>query len=184
MVTGEPGSGKTTLGVRLSSTLRVPFLSRDHIRGGLLATSGLWTNQLHAPPSRANAIDAFVDVAETMALSNVSFVIEFVVTPRRLEAFQRLRAAADVVVLLTLSQDSTQRAELRDRGDELLNRPEVLAALGHHSIEGYLGDPERAAVRDSMLKDFDLPTLRVTTDDAYDPPFDQIAEWIIDRTRT
>lgn len=46
MVTGEPGSGKSSLGRALAARLRVPYLSRDDIRWGMLASTRLWSGQL------------------------------------------------------------------------------------------------------------------------------------------
>ena len=40
MVTGAPGSGKSTLGAELSRALRMPFIARDDVRGGLFFTAG------------------------------------------------------------------------------------------------------------------------------------------------
>lgn len=183
MVTGEPGSGKTSLGLQLATALRVPFLGRDHIRGGLLATAGLWTNQLHDPPPREVAVDAFVEIVETTARRGVTSVVEFVVTPQRVEALRRLEAAANCLVVLAAARDTAARAERRDRADALLNRPDVLAALGHRSIDDYLGAPEREVVRATMHTEFDLPLLRIATDGGYDPQLDRIVDWVIDHTR-
>ena len=89
LVTGDPGSGKTTLGVRLSEALRVPFLSRDQVRGGVLATSGLWTNQLRNPAAREAAVDTLVEIVEAAARSGITMVVELVVTPSRRPVFQQ-----------------------------------------------------------------------------------------------
>jgi predicted kinase len=183
MVTGEPGSGKTTLGLRLASFLRLPFVSRDSVRGGLLATSGLWTNQLSAPPPREAAVDAFVEVVETAARLGISSVVEFVVTPQRVDALHRLEAAARCLVIVAAARDAAARAEHRDRADPMLSRPEVLEALGHRSVDDYLQAPERELVRRTMYKDFELPLLRVATDDGYEPALETIVDWIIDQTR-
>jgi hypothetical protein len=182
MVTGEPGSGKTSLGLQLAASLRVPFLSRDHIRGGLLATAGLWTNRLRDPaPPREAAIEAFVAVVETLAAQGVTSVVEFVVTPQRLEAFRRLQVATSCMVIFTRAADARARADRRDRDDPFLRRPEVLDALGLRSVDDYVRAPERDVVRDTMQSDFgDLPLLGVATDDGYDPPLAAI----VDRTRS
>ena len=67
LVSGEPGSGKTTLGRQLAGALRLPFLSRDDVRGGLYATAGLWTDDVHDHPPREAAVEAFVEILETAA---------------------------------------------------------------------------------------------------------------------
>jgi predicted kinase len=183
MVTGAPGSGKTSLGLELANALRVPFLSRDHVRGGLLATAGLWTDQLHASSEREAAVEALVQIVEKAAELGVSVVIEFIVTPGRVEAFRRLEAVANCLVVLAVADDAGMRADRRDRTDPLLNRPSVLAALGHESIEDYIRAPGRDVVRSEMQTDFDLPLLRVVTDDGYEPALTEVVDWIIDRTR-
>ena len=182
MVTGEPGSGKTTLGHRLSTTLRVPFLSRDHVRGGLLATGGLWTDQLREPSTRDAALEAFVQVVETVGRLGITAIIEFVVTPERVHGLRRIEAVARCLVIHTTSTTAAARADERDLRDPLLSRREVLDALEYESIEHYVSDPERARLRAAMLTDFEFPTLRVATDDGYDPPLEQIVDWLIDHT--
>lgn len=177
LVTGEPGSGKSTLGRAVAAQLRVPFLSRDEVRGGLLATAGLWTGALHDAPPRSEAVHAFVAVVEAMLRAGVSAVVEFVVLPERADAFARLCAAADVVVIVTHCADAAARAEARDRADPLLQRPGVLGALGYASIDEYLAVPERARVADGVETEFDLPTLRVRTDANY--AIEAVADWVV-----
>ena len=53
MVTGEPGSGKSTLGRELAGALRIPYLSRDDVRWGLYATAGLLSNDMQRAPKLA-----------------------------------------------------------------------------------------------------------------------------------
>lgn len=183
LVTGEPGSGKTSLGRELSAALRLPFLSRDDVRAGLLATAGLWTGELQSDHQREAAVEAFVQIVETAARVGVSAVLEFLVLPDRLHALERLEAVGDCVVVQTSCVDAQSRADDRDRADPLLNRRAVLDALGHDSIEDYIRAPQRQFVRDGMKTAFDLPLLNVRTDDGYDPPLTDIIEWIIDQRR-
>jgi len=183
LVTGEPGSGKTSLGIEVARALRLPFLSRDDVRGGLLATAGLWTNELESSGDREGAVEAFVQIVETAARLGVSAVLEFVVFRERAQALARLEAVADCVVIQTVCADASMRADERDRSDSFLNRRAVLGALGHDSIEDYIRAPQRQVVRDGMQTDFDLPTLTVRTDDGYDRPLTQIVDWVIERSR-
>jgi len=184
LVTGEPGSGKTSLGLQLAGALRVPFLSRDAVRGGLLATAGLWTDEGRPLPEREAAVETFLQVVERMAALGVSAVIEFVVFRERREALRRLEAAARCLVVRTECAGAPVRAERRDRDDVLLRRSEVVRALGHDSIDDYLRDPQREIVRAGMVTEIELPLLPVRTDDGYEPPLDAILDWVIDRTRT
>lgn len=183
MVTGVPGSGKTWLGTALADALRVPFLSRDQVRGGLMATAGLWTGELRDPPPRETAVDTFAELVEAAARLNVTFVLEFVVTPERRDAFRRISDAASCLVIVTHSDGAAARAERRDREDRLLNRPDVLAALGHRTINDYIADPERARIASEIQTDFDVPVLTVNTDARYEPPLESIVEWIVRRSR-
>jgi hypothetical protein len=128
-------------------------------------------------------VEALVDLVEHTARLGVSMVLEFVVTPARVDAFRRIEAAASGVVLLTDATDAPARAEARDRADLLLGRAEVRAALGHASIDDYLAQPERDAVRREMRTELGLPTLRVATDDGYDPTFPEIVDWVVEQTR-
>ncbi|MDP1794000.1 MAG: hypothetical protein Q8K63_07655 [Acidimicrobiales bacterium] len=185
MVTGEPGSGKTTLGLELSRALRIPFLSRDHVRGGLLATAGLWTNQVGQPSPREAAVEAFIQIVEKTAAVGVSAVIEFVVFGDRLSALERLQSVANMVVVRAECTNASERARTRDLDDPLLNRQSVLDALGYSSVDAYLSANAEQGdiVRTGMLRDFDLPLLPVTTDNGYDPSIEVIVDWVVEQTR-
>ena len=65
IVTGAPGSGKTTLSRELSARLRVPCLARDDIRTGLFFTAGGWTDTPERLPSVDESIDAFSERRST-----------------------------------------------------------------------------------------------------------------------
>ena len=61
LLTGAPGSGKSTLGRNLSSALRVPFIARDDVRGGMAMTAGAWDGTLERLPAADTAFDAFLN---------------------------------------------------------------------------------------------------------------------------
>jgi hypothetical protein len=182
MVTGEPGSGKSTLGRELAGALRIPYLSRDDVRWGLYATAGLLSNDMQIAPQRDAAVETFLQVVEHAAGLGVSAVLEFIVFHDRPEALARLEAVADCLVILTEASDGPGRANRRDLGDALLNRRSVLDALGFTSVEAYVGGPQKDVVRSAMRVDFDLPLLTVRTDDGFDPPLADIVDWVIDQT--
>lgn len=176
LITGEPGSGKTTLGTELARVLRVPFLARDDVRGGLFLTSGSWSDRPEAIPSAARAVDTFLRIVEAMADLGVSCVVEYLVRLERPDDLDRLTDVADVVVIQTWCHGANDRFAERTRNDPLLNRPPVLRALGAAGIEEHTTDAaaRMREVTRSMRTDFDLPLLRVGTDDGYEPPLDEI----------
>ena len=92
LVTGAPGSGKSTLARELARELRVPYLARDDVRGGLLFSAGAWTDALRAVPSSDEAVDLFLDLIETMLARRLSCVVEYVVRTNRSADLQRLLA--------------------------------------------------------------------------------------------
>lgn len=183
MVTGEPGSGKSTLGRDIAGALRIPYLSRDDVRWGLYATAGLWTKHIRPAPQRDDAVEAFLQVVEKAASLGVSAVLEFIVFRDRPESLARLEKVADCLVVAATAAEAGSRADRRDLADPLLTRRSVLDALGHASIESYINGPGREIVRAGMQNDFELPLLTVRTDNGYDPPLDQVVDWVIDRTR-
>ncbi|HEV7763012.1 MAG TPA: AAA family ATPase [Acidimicrobiales bacterium] len=183
LVTGEPGSGKTTLGTDLARELRVPFLARDDVRGGLFLTAGAWTDRPPEVPTAADAVEAFLRLVETMAGLGVSCVAEYVVRRARPHDLARFTAVADCVVVGTWCRDPLARFARRAGAERLVNRPPVLEALGCASVDEHTGaavERMRAVARE-MRTEFDLPMLRVNTDDGYDPGLDHIVDFVTRR---
>ena len=180
LITGEPGSGKSTLGIELAAALRVPFLARDDVRGGLFFTAGSWSEQPAGVPSADETVEALLQMVETMARLGVSCVVEFVVRCGREHDLERLRAVAECVVLVTSSSSSRVRFARRSLGDRLLNRRQVLDLLGFRSIVDHVEDAmaRMEQVRVEMRRDFDLPTLHINTDDGCEPGLDAIVEFV------
>ncbi len=180
LITGEPGSGKSTLGATLAGALRVPFIARDDVRGGLFFTQGSWTDAPGELPSSDEAVETLLRLVETAAGLGVSLVVEYVVRRGRPRDLERLTAVSDCVVLITSCGDARQRFVQRSLDDRLLNRPVVLDALGYVSIDEHTNDAAARmdAVIAEMRTEFDVPTMHVTTDDGYVPDLDQIIEFV------
>jgi len=179
LVVGEPGSGKTELGLALSRALTVPFLNRDQVRRGLYMTAGAWGDEPGEVPRTGDAVEAFLEVVETMARLGISCVVEYVFRTARPEELQRLTDVADCVVVRTRCADAPARRARRDGEDALLARPAVLRSLGF--ADPAEADAARAArmrrVTDAMMTTFPLPLLEVTTDHGWDPSRESIVEF-------
>lgn len=124
LVTGAPGSGKSTLGAALARAVRVPFLARDDVRGGLFLTAGAWGPR----PARVPPADEAVD--------------------------------------------------------RLLSRRPVLDVLGYATVDDHTAAAaaRMGSVAGAMQVDLGLPTLRVATDDGYEPGLDAIVEFAVAAT--
>jgi predicted kinase len=180
VVTGAPGSGKTTLGTELSRALRIPFMARDDVRGGLFFTGGAWSGRPRCVPTPEESAEAFLRIVEATASLGVSCVVEYVVRQHRPADIHRLSSVADCVVVLVECRDHLERLASRNRADRLLNRQPVLDALGYTTIHEHTADAiaRMRSVAKAMRVDFGLPTLRVNTDDGYEPGLDGIVDFV------
>ncbi|HKE77324.1 MAG TPA: AAA family ATPase [Acidimicrobiales bacterium] len=184
LITGTPGSGKSTLGTALAGALRVPFLARDDVRGGLFLTAGAWGHRPARVPPPDEAVEAFLRLVETAASLGVSCVAEYVVRRHRPADLRRLTVAADCVAVVTECRDALDRAARRGRADRLLNRRPVLDALGYATVDDHTAAAaaRMGSVAGAMRVDLGLPTLRVATDDGYEPGLDAIVEFAVAAT--
>src|ERR1043165_157049 len=75
IVTGRPGSGKTTLSKKLGERLWLPVISRDEIKEGYVNTYGVRHDQL---PAETNAVvsDFFFEIVNQYLTHKVSIIIE------------------------------------------------------------------------------------------------------------
>lgn len=181
VVTGIPGSGKTTLGTALGRHLRIPFLARDDVRGGQFFSAGSWTDAPGRVPTQQESVDAFLDIAEAMLRLETSCVLEYVLRRAAPQELARLCALADVRIVHLHCDAPIDRFAARNLDDPLLTRAPVLAALGFDDIAAQTASAvERMrTVEGEMLTDFgDVPVLHVDTNDGYDPSLDAIARWV------
>ena len=186
LVTGAPGSGKSTLGAELARSLRIPFVARDDVRGGLFFTDGGWTPNPRRVPTSDEAVETLLQIVESTAGLGVSRIVEYVVRRGRPQDWARITAAADCVVLMTTCRDATSRFTRREMNDALLNRRAVLDVLGQASIEDHTtaAISRMESVVDDMRTDFDVPVLPVATDQEYQPGLDRIIDFVASDHRT
>lgn len=71
LLTGAPGSGKSAIGSELAKHLRLPFIARDDIRGGLLFSAGAWGDRLERVPPGDEAVEVFLATVEGLLASGV-----------------------------------------------------------------------------------------------------------------
>ncbi len=179
-MTGAPGSGKSTLARRLAEALRVPYLARDDVRGGLLYSAGAWTDSLQRVPPGEEAVEVFLTTVEGLLSRGVSCVVEYVVRAHRPDDLERILAAGDCVVLMTSCQDPMARFVQRNQQDRLISNPAVLEAIGLDSVDAHtaVAAQRMRQVESEMLTTFPVPALSVDTTDGLDPDLDTILDFV------
>jgi predicted kinase len=165
MVSGAPGSGKTTLARHLAEALDVPWLSRDTFSRGIRRTEGTM------PPSNRSWSVWYGTLAHLLGHS-VSLVMD--------QTMYRGMAEADISLhLLRLCRprlihchapDALQRFKARERAQHGESSSEYQRVLGL-ALEAQPTTLEPP--------DLGVALLRVDTSDGYHPSVDEMLEFIL-----
>ena len=178
IVTGRPGSGKTTLSRRLSELLHMPVLSRDEIKEGFVSSFGISHEKLPTDTGR-KVTDLFFSTTQTLLEANVSVVVEAAFQHKLWKETVPRWSDVSQLYIVICDADPTLCAQRHlDRG---LNDP---------SREFYHGDKRVRVFRETGQflgpgnydpPSFDVPTLRVATTDGYAPELADIRDFVMDK---
>lgn len=176
VVTGRPGSGKTTLAKRLGAEARLPVVSRDAIKEGYVRTMGKPHAEL--PDGNRVATDVFFQTVEVLLDGGVSLVAEAAFQHRLWSArLEPLMHKARIVVLVCLPGDDRTAYDRTAYDRYLRRRADDPMRVYYHGDGGEAGevptyDPPR----------LDVPTLNVDTTDGYRPSVSDLLGEIFRRT--
>jgi len=175
IITGRPGSGKTTLAGELSKRLYLPKISRDEIKEGYVSTFGVKHDSL---PKETNGTvnEIFFETTLNLLKKNVSILVE--------AAFQH--KLWDVVVprMMEIARTTILVCEA---GPELSARRHLERGLADPQREFYHGDKRVALFRETghfepggeyIPPGYSVPTLRVSTVDGYEPSLEEIVAFV------
>lgn len=175
LVTGRPGSGKSTLSDILSKQIYLPKISRDEFKEGYVGTFGVKHNEL---PKETNGIvnQVFFRTILEMLMGNVSLIIE---------------AAFDHSIWDYIVPDIMNHADLYiivcDLDAELSAKRHLERGLANPMREFFHGDKRVSVFRETgkfepsgeyIPPKYDVPTLYVFTIDGYVPSLEDIELFI------
>ncbi len=175
IVTGRPGSGKTTLAKKLGQQLWMPVISRDEIKEGYVNTYGLKHDQL---PANTNGLvsDLFFALVNQYLSANVSVVIEAAfqhkVWEPRMPQILKL-SYAWFIVCFTNSEVATRRHLQRG-----LDNPDREFYHGDKRVSHYRETGEILSPESYTAPEFNVPTIDVSTDGEYLPSLNEIVKQI------
>ncbi|MBT3272533.1 MAG: hypothetical protein HN368_05220 [Spirochaetales bacterium] len=175
IVTGRPGSGKTTLTSELSRRMYLPKISRDEVKEGYANTFGVEHDAL---PKETNGIvnEVFFDTILTLLKGKVSVTIE--------AAFQH--KLWDLVIPRII-QIAHAYILVCDLSAELSAKRHLERGLANPNRELYHGDKRVAIFRETGKYEpggeyvpplYAVPTLSVATVSGYEPGLEEIVSFL------
>ena len=178
IVTGQAGSGKTTLARKLGERLWTPVISRDQLKEGYVNTFGVKHDEL--PPETDRVVtDFFFEMVNHYLAGNVSVVIEAAfqhkVWEPRIAKIQEL--ASTVIVLCTVDPVLAARRHLQ-RG---LDNPDRETYHQDNRVTHYRKTGEFLYPASYEAPKLDVPTIEVWTEGEYVPSIEEIVEKVKSR---
>ena len=175
IVTGQAGSGKTTLAKKLGERLWMPVVSRDEIKEGYVNTFGVRHDEL--PPETDGVVtNLFFEIVDRYLAGNVSMIIEAAfqhkVWQPRLEKIKEL--ASPVIVVCSIDPVLAARRHLQ-RG---LENPKRVFYHEDNRVTHFQETGEFLYPAKYDPPNSNLPTISVATEGEYVPPIAELAEQI------
>jgi predicted kinase len=164
VVSGPPGSGKTSLAKKIAAQIGCPLIVRDEIKQGLvMATPGYQPGG--DDPLNLTALAVFTDVLTALLKAGTTMVAEAAFQDRLWRPIlEGLTGVADIRIIRCTLPAEIAHTRVAERA----------ATDTHRAAHGDTGLLEAIAAGNSPIASFvpiamDLPTLTVDTSDGYQP---------------
>lgn len=176
VITGRPGSGKTTLSKELGKLLYFPVVSRDEIKEGYVNTFNIKHDQL--PDSANGAVtNIFFNTIEFFLSNDVSLIVEaafqhHVWKPR----IDKWKKQADIVLIVCEVDDEIAARRHLDRGMKEARREFY---HGDQRVTHFKETGEFLPAAKYAPPVIDVSTIKVSTLNGYNPDIDEVGRQIV-----
>lgn len=176
VVTGRPGSGKTTLAHQLASQIHCPALCRDEFKEGYVHTQG-GSHKSLGRGVNLHLYEIFFDIVRVVLAKDISVVVE--------AAFQHklwtpqltpLTKIANVCIVVCTVDPHLAHSRFIERGLADATRTRF---HGDRLIDAAA---DEVPLGDYQPPEMELPTLTVDTTDGYTPGLEQIVAFVLQFT--
>ncbi len=175
IITGRPGSGKTTLAKKLGERLWQPVISRDEIKEGYVNTFGVSHDEL-PPDTNGKVSDLFFQIVNQYLAGKISVVIEAAFQHKVWEPrIPKIVELANACIVLCSVDDSVAARRHLQRG---LENPEREFYHDDNRVSHYRKTGEILPPSNYVAPKFNVPTIIVSTDGEYSPCLDEIVTHI------
>ncbi|MDQ0773034.1 putative kinase [Streptomyces aurantiacus] len=173
VVSGGPGTGKTTLAQELARALGCPAIIRDEIKQGMVLSHPGYQSGGNDPLNHPT-LDAFFNALKVLLKAGVTLVAEAAFQDRLWRPnLQPLTSLAHLRVIRCTTEAAIAHDRIVQRTKEDAHR----AAHGDQDLLQAISDGEHSL--DSWVPiSLDVPILTVDTSDDYQPSLDAIANFI------
>ena len=173
IVTGRPGSGKTTLAKKLGELIKFPVFCRDEFKEGYVNTFEIHHKNLAADTNKV-VTDIFFETVEFLLSKNVSMVVEAAFQHRVWEMlFKKVSSLSVIsVIVCEVTADIAAKRHLQ-RGLDDASREFF---HGDNRVTHYKKTGEFLEPSEYRPPNFNVPTITVSTEDGYSPSLNSIKE--------
>jgi predicted kinase len=171
IVSGQAGSGKTTLAHQLAQRIGCPAICRDEIKEGMVHAHGDGFEATTSDPLTRRTFPLFFDCVRLLLEGGVTVVAE--------AAFQHRLWSQGLAPLLDLAELRIVRCATDD-ATMLERRRKRFAEVATRSAHADSDVMQVAQAWDAIH--LELPTLDVDTTDGYAPGLDRIAAFVNQRS--